>query len=84
MPAGHQGQMEGSVPATTIPRSAAGDAQTGPQAPPRINGNTQGVVGIADLKLTAAADVTQGSVLSSEKSNVKLEEGTFLLLRVNP
>jgi hypothetical protein len=48
-----------------------------------ITGNTQGVVGISDLKLSTAADTTQGSVLSSEKGNVKLESGTMMLLRVN-
>jgi hypothetical protein len=41
------------------------------------------VVGIADLKLSAAANTAQGSVISSEKNNVKLESGTLMLLRVN-
>jgi hypothetical protein len=40
-------------------------------------------VGIENLKLSAAPDATQGSVVSSEKGNVKLDDGTFLLLRVN-
>jgi hypothetical protein len=31
-----------------------------------------------------ASDTAQGSVVSSEMSNVKLESGTFMLLRVNP
>ena len=48
-----------------------------------ITGNTQGVVGISDLKLSPAANMAQGSVLSSEKGNVKLESGTLMLLRVN-
>jgi hypothetical protein len=33
--------------------------------------------------LSMAQDTAQGSVVSSEKSNVKLESGTFMLLRVN-
>jgi hypothetical protein len=39
---------------------------------------------MSDLKLvTAAPDATQGSLVSSEKNNVKLESGTIMLLRVN-
>jgi hypothetical protein len=49
-----------------------------------ITGKTEGVVGFRDLKLaTIATAASQGSVVSSEKNNVKLENGTFMLLRVN-
>jgi hypothetical protein len=48
-----------------------------------ITGNTQGVVGIADLKLSTEPNAAQGSMLSSDKNNVKLDSGTLLLLRVN-
>ena len=49
-----------------------------------ITGKTEGVVGLRDLKLaTTATAASQGSVVSSEKNNVKLESGTFMLLRVN-
>ena len=51
---------------------------------PQITGDTKGVVGIPNLTLSAALDATQGSVMTSEKNNVKLEDGTFLLLRVSP
>jgi hypothetical protein len=34
------------------------------------------------LSLTAAQNSAQGSVMSSAKNNVKLESGTFMLLRV--
>jgi len=51
---------------------------------PPITGNTQGVVGFSNLKLSPAANSAQGSLISSEKSNVKLESGTLVLLRVNP
>jgi ribosomal protein S5 len=57
--------------------------QQGSARPP-ITGNTQGVVGISNLKLEAAPSAAQGSVLSSEKNNVKVESGTMLLLKVNP
>ena len=60
---------------------APNDAQTRGQQP--ITGNTQGVVGIPNLKLSTEPNPTQGSLLSSEKNNVKLDSGTVLLLRVN-
>jgi hypothetical protein len=52
-------------------------------ANPPITASTQGVVGISNLKLSATANSPQGSVVSSDKSNVKLANGTFMLLRVN-
>jgi hypothetical protein len=41
-------------------------------------------VGMPDLRLSTTVDATVGSVVSSEKSNVKLESGTSMLLRVSP
>jgi hypothetical protein len=63
----------------------AGNNQAGSTPGPRppITSSTQGVIGISDYRLSAAADAKQGSVVSSEKSNVKLESGTLMLLRVN-
>jgi hypothetical protein len=58
-------------------------APTGPQRQQPITGNTRGVVGISNLDLAAASHAAQGPVLSSEKNNVKLDDGIFLLLRVN-
>jgi len=61
------------------------DTQTQAKSRPVINGTTEGVIGISNLKLdTAAQNSTQGSVLSSDKSNVKIDKGTMMLLRVNP
>ena len=68
---------------TQPPPTGASDAQSQSGARPEISGNTQGVVGIPNLKLEPAQNATQGSVLSSEKNNVKVESGTMLLLRVN-
>jgi hypothetical protein len=48
-----------------------------------ITANTQGVIGISDMKLSTAGEETQGSVVSSEKKNVKLDNGTLMLLKVN-
>jgi hypothetical protein len=72
-------------PSAAPPSSdAPADAQASNGARPAITTKTQGVVGISDLKLTTAApNAEQGSVVSSEKNNVKLESGTLMLLRVN-
>ena len=60
------------------------DSSTAANAHEPITGKTEGVVGLRDLKLaTTAGAASQGSVVSSEKNNVKLESGTFMLLRVN-
>ena len=84
---GRSGSMGGTAPAPSSPPQTSGSApagtSAGTQAQPPITGDTQGVVGIANLKLSPAPDPTQGSVISSEKNNVKLDDGTFLLLRVN-
>jgi hypothetical protein len=69
---------------TTGPVGGTGsESQTGDR--PTITGNTQGVIGIPDLKLeTSGQNPSQGSMMSSEKNNVKLESGTLMLLRVSP
>ena len=89
MGAGRTGGMSGagqtqpsSLSPNAVPTTGS-DTQQG-SARPQINGNTQGVVGISNLKLDAGQNATQGSVLSSEKNNVKVESGTMLLLKVNP
>lgn len=74
-------------PSSVSPSAAGGEAPaeappaTGQQPP--ITASTQGVVGISNLKLSPTQDAKTGSVVSSEKSNVKLDSGTFMLLRVN-
>jgi hypothetical protein len=69
------------MPTSTIPNGGPGNIPANTHQP--ITGNTQGVVGISNLKLSPAANPTDGSLLSSDKSNVKLEGGTMMLLRVN-
>lgn len=86
-PGGSGGRPMSSGAPQPAPSSAAGEESPNPQSPNThepITANTQGVVGISNLKLEAAANATQGSVLSSEKNNVKVESGTLILLRVNP
>ncbi len=91
MPAGTSpGRMPGmgGTPPMPSARTSGSDwpagSQTGTNARPPITESTQGVVGISNLKLSPPANGTQGSVLSSEKNNVKLDSGTLMLLRVNP
>ena len=80
---GGAGQTQPSSTApNAVPTEGTDNQQTG-SARPQITGNTQGVIGISNLKLDAAQNPTQGSVLSSEKNNVKVENGTMLLLKVN-
>lgn len=86
---GRASGMGGSAPTPTPSTStgagnAPSETQEGTNARPPITAQTEGVVGLSDLKLTTAAPTAnQGSVVSSEKNNVKLESGTLMLLRVN-
>jgi hypothetical protein len=88
--AGGRSPMSGGTPPITqppmpskLPTPPTGSPTGG--APPPITNSTQGVIGMANVKLTANADnAAQGSVISSEKSNVRLESGTLMLLHVNP
>lgn len=86
MGGGRAGSTGGTAPSApqSYPSGAASESE--PQGGPRpaITGNTQGVIGMSDVKLESGAQNTQqGSVLTSEKNNVKIEKGTMLLLRVN-
>lgn len=73
-------------PQASNPAAAAGEEPAAASANPNphhITQNTQGVLGIQNLALSTAANNSQGSVLTSDKKNVKLEDGTLMLLRVN-
>jgi hypothetical protein len=85
LPNGRPG-MGGGTAATTVPPAGVpqdSGTPTGNQAQQPVTGNTRGVVGMSNLNLAAAPDATQGSVVSSEKNNVRLDDGILLLLRVN-
>lgn len=77
----------GSTPPQSASPSAGGGSMPEPQASnsprPPINAQTQGVVGLSNISLSPNSNATQGSVVTSDKNNVKLESGTMLLLRVN-
>jgi hypothetical protein len=78
--------MGGSTPPPTAPSSNSGEASNNSQGAnprPAINAQTQGVIGLSNVTLAAASNPGQGSVLTSDKNNVKIEGGTMLLLRVN-
>jgi hypothetical protein len=62
---------------------SGGETGTPATAPPPITGDTKGVIGIPNLQLSSGGPA-QGSLVTSEKGNVKLESGTIMLLRVNP
>lgn len=88
---GASSPMGGRAPSSPM----SGQTQSPPSGPPeggenpsaggrpQINGKTRGVVGISNLALSPSVNAQQGSTLTSEKNNVKLESGTVLLLRVN-
>jgi hypothetical protein len=71
------------------PNPAAGgseqpaDSNANAHPHPAITGQTQGVLGIQNLTLAAAPNTAEGSVLTSDRNDVKLESGTLILLRVN-
>ena len=91
MSAGNSGGRPGGMGSGTqqqTPPAAAGrdyppPSQSANTSAP-ITANTKGIVGISNLSLSTAPGAAQGSLLSSEKNNVKLESGTLMLLRVNP
>lgn len=75
-------------PPGASPSAAAGappsdNAQAANGGRPPINAQTTGVIGLSNINLSPNSNATQGSVVTSEKNNVKLESGTVLLLRVN-
>jgi hypothetical protein len=85
---GRTGSMSSPQASNTTPRPSASAGTTAPDTSsnvshPAINAQTQGVIGIANLNLSPASGGAPGSVMMSEKSNVKLESGTMLLLKVN-
>jgi len=83
---GAMGGSPSSAPPAPGPESmptSSGNTPSGQGAYPPINAQTQGVIGVPHVTLSPAQNGTQGPVMSSEKSNVKLESGTLLLLKVN-
>lgn len=82
-PMGSSNQSQSEQAPNGPGNSDAQQPQAGNKMPP-INGKTQGVIGLSSVNLAPTSNSTQGSLLTSDKKNVKLESGTMLLLRVNP
>ena len=82
--AGASGASPSSPSQQNYPPGAASESSPQGDARPPITGNTQGVIGMSDLRLESGSqNAQQGSLLTSEKNNVKIEKGTMMLLRVN-
>jgi hypothetical protein len=81
---GRNGNMGAAQPQTPTPSTNAAPTEdkTGNGAHEPITGNTQGVLGFANMTLAAGTGTAQGSVVTSDKNNIKLESGTLMLLRV--
>jgi hypothetical protein len=87
------GRPSGTTPSSPSASTSASGAGTGADTGgtqaangggrPPINAQTQGVIGISNLTLAPGSNGTQGTVMTSDKNNVKLESGTMLLLKVN-
>jgi hypothetical protein len=75
------GSVQQPTPTADSPQTPGSPQSTNQR--PQITASTQGVIGISNVTLAPAPSGTQGSVLSSEKNNVKLESGTMLLLKVS-
>jgi|SRR5579864_6447767 len=84
------GKSSGMTPPAPSPSASdagaaadTGGNQAASGGRPPITAQTQGVIGISNLTLAPAPNGTQGTVMTSDKNNVKLESGTMLLLQVN-
>ena len=74
----------GAIGATSATAASAGGNLRGLNAAGQLTSASSGVIGMNDMNLTsAAANSTQGSVVTSAKRNVHLSSGTQMLLRVN-
>jgi hypothetical protein len=84
---GRSAGMGGMPPQAPAPPTTGGESSTSGRTETNANqpvtAKTTGVVGISNLQLSMAANATEGSIVSSEKGNVKLESGTLMLLKVN-
>jgi hypothetical protein len=83
------GKSSGTTPPAPSPSASGagagadtGDNQAANGGRPPITAQTQGVIGISNLTLAPGSNATQGTVMTSDKNNVKLESGTMLLLKV--
>lgn len=64
------------------PKSLHPDVDPEDSPHPVLDGGSHGAIGLPDLTLTESSDAASGSVVRSQKKNVKLESGTEIVLRV--
>ena len=81
--AGGSTQPPSATPSAEAGAPPSDNPQTAHGGRPPINAQTTGVIGLSNINLSPNSNATLGSVVTSEKNNVKLESGTVLLLRVN-
>jgi hypothetical protein len=65
-----------------LPQAASPDTDAQTMRHPALDAGNHGAIGLPDLTLTESADAATGSMVRSLKSDVKLETGTELVLRV--
>jgi hypothetical protein len=80
MPAGGMGQQPAGSQGSVNPGPMPGTPAQTPAAASALPLNAQGVMGMSGVSLSAGP--AQDSVITSEKHNVKLENGTQMILRV--
>jgi hypothetical protein len=83
MGSGHPSATGAPAQPTGAAPVGADTGNTQANAHPPVTENTKGVLGMQNVNLSTATSAAQGSVISSDKNNVKLEGGTLILLRVN-
>jgi hypothetical protein len=79
------GGMQGNTSAGTSGSVQGSDnsaAQAGAAPGGALTANSRGTVGMKDVTLAPTANAAQGSVLTSDRHNVKLDSGTQMVLRV--
>ena len=77
------GQVAGNAAGTVNNTVGSTAASVGSTTGATLNATSQGVIGLPGYTLdAAAANATQGSVITSSGKNVKLDSGTQMVLRV--
>jgi hypothetical protein len=80
---GRGGSPSGAAGAASPGANPDAAAQSGGRNSGGLSPTSEGVIGIRGLSLSTQSDSSQGSVISSNHQNVRLEHGTQLVLRVN-
>lgn len=80
---GDVAQTAGNATGTVADSTAASTGRVGAATSAHVGASSHGIVGMPDLTLSAAtSNSVQGSLITSDKKNVKLDSGSELVLRV--